>query len=580
MKEKLEAVVAEALDILGIEAGVVNIERPADHSHGDFSTNVALVYCKTAGISPRELAEKLVEKIFESADSRLGRGSKSDIEKIEVAGAGFVNFFLTIDAIQEENRKKKSDLVTKYSGKKVLVEHSSPNLFKPFHIGHLMNNIIGEFVTRAVTIGGGKVTTISFPSDVSLGIAKAVFILLEDRKAGNDAMLLLDDEKISAFGEAYRRGVLYFEEHADEIEKAREIARIIYDKEHLSDTRAFFEQAKEINTAYFIKIINELGSAVDEKIYESEAGEKGKEIVEKNTGDGKVFTKSDGAIVYIPDESRKDLHTQVFVNSEGHPTYEAKDLGLIDLKFSKFSPDLSYFITDNEQASHFRVVLDSALRLGGEWKERVEKSLHIPHGRMLFKGQKMSSRLGGVPLALDVINVVKDEVKARAGERTSHLSSEEKERLEREIALSALRIAVLRSKPGININFDPDTSLSFEGDSGPYLLYTHARCASLLQKGEECGYEPKFSNIPRTPLERSLVQYSTVLTVAVEEIAPQKLVTYLFEVAQLLNSFYADNQIVGDDKEVSEHYLAVVSRVKAVLNEGLWVLGITAPGRM
>lgn len=572
MKERLEAVVAEALEAIGIESSVVNIERPADSAHGDFSTNAALAYCKGAGVSPRELAGKLVEKILETPSE--------DIAKIEVAGAGFINFFLTTAAIQTENSKEKSELITKYSGKKILVEHSSPNLFKPFHIGHLMNNIIGEFVTRATKIGGGEVTTLSFPSDVSLGIAKAIYILLEDKKAGNDVMLLSDEEKITAFGEAYRRGVAYFDEHADEIGKAKEIAHIIYDKEHQSDTRALFEQAKEINNAYFIKTIKELGSIINQTIYESEAGEKGKQIVEENAGEGKVFTKSEGAIVYIPDETRKDLHTQVFTNSERHPTYEAKDLGLIDLKFSKFAPDLSFFITDNEQASHFRVVLDAASKLGGGWPSRVEKSLHVPHGRMLFKGQKMSSRLGGVPVALDVIAVVEEEVRERAGERIAHLSVEEKKKLERDIALSALRIAVLRSKPGININFDPETSLSFEGDSGPYLLYTHARCASLLEKGKEKGYEPKFKDASAIDLERALLQYELTLEDSVENLAPQKLVTYLFEVTQLFNSFYAENQILTDDKELSEHYLSFVKRLKAVLHEGLWVLGIAAPERM
>ncbi|MBI5798444.1 MAG: arginine--tRNA ligase [Candidatus Yonathbacteria bacterium] len=590
MKEKMERVVAEALEALGVEVGAVSIERPGNLSHGDYSTNAALVYGKKTGVparrglsfkrssqamagwSPRELAGQIVEKILEIPSE--------DIKKIEVAGAGFINFFIEDEAIRSENSKEKSSLATKYGGMKIIVEHSSPNLFKPFHIGHLMNNIIGEFVTRATAIGGGTVTTISFPSDVSLGIAKAVYILIEDKKEGRDVFTLSDEEKIIAFGEAYRRGVAHFDEHPEEISKAKEIAKIVFDKNHLSEARSIFDKAKEINTAYFIKTIQELGSTINETIFESEAGVRGHEIVEGNTGDGKVFTKSEGAIVYTPDESRNNLHTQVFINSEGHPTYEAKDLGLIDLKFSKFSPDLSYFITDAEQASHFRVVLDAAGKLGGEWPMRVEKSLHVPHGRMLFKGQKMSSRLGGVPLALDVIAVVEEEVRERAGERTTHLSADEKKKLEREIALSALRIAVLRSKPGININFDPETSLSFEGDSGPYLLYTHARCASLLEKGREKGYESKFKDTPATDLERALLQYELELSGAIADLAPQKLVTYLFEIAQLFNGFYAEHQILTDDRETSEHYLAIVRRLKAVLKEGLWVLGISAPNKM
>lgn len=573
MKEKIEQLIIEALQASGVAVQHVHIERPGDLAHGDYATNVAFACAKEVGTSPRAFAERLVGIIQE--------GVPADIEKIEIAGAGFINFFLTDYAIQNENEKGTSALVTKYTGKNILVEHSSPNLFKPFHIGHLMNNIIGEFVARAVTAGGGKVTTLSFPSDVSLGIAKAVYILVVDKKEGKDVLALSGDEKIIAFGEAYRRGVAYFDENTGEIEKAKEIARIIYDASHASDTRALFEKAKAINTAYFIKTIGEIGSTIDATIFESEAGVRGQEIVGANTGEGKVFTKSEGAVVYVPDESRKDLHTQVFINSEGYPTYEAKDLGLIDIKFSKFAPDLSYFITDAEQASHFRVVLDAGGKLGGAWPDRVAKSLHVPHGRMLFKGQKMSSRLGGVPLALDVIGVVEEEVRERAGEKIEHLSEDEKKKLEREIALSALRVAVLRAKPGMNINFDPDLSLSFEGDSGPYLLYTHARTASLLEKGRTKGYEPEFSKeTPATPLERALLQYELVLTDAINELHPQKLVTYLFEVAQLFNGFYSSTQIVGDDREISAHYLAITLRTKSVLKEGLFVLGISGPERM
>jgi arginyl-tRNA synthetase len=192
----------------------------------------------------------------------------------------------------------------------------------------------------------------------------------------------------------------------------------------------------------------------------------------------------------------------------------------------------------------------------------------------------MSSRLGGVPLALDVIGVVEEEVRERAGEKIVHLDDEEKKRLTREIALSALRIAVLRSKPGININFDPEKSLSFEGDSGPYLLYTHARCSSLLEKGKGKGYEPKFGNILSLPIEHELASFELVLKDAVETLAPQKLVTYLFTVAQSFNSFYSSIQIITDNKEESEHNVAIVNRVKFVLKEGLYVLGISAPERM
>lgn len=568
------------------EGDTFTLTQPEDSTHGNYATNIAFIVAKEKNLSPKfcatELSPLLQEKLF------------ALVEKVEVAGPGFINFFLKASKIQEENKKDTVTLTTMYTGKNVLVEHSSPNLFKPFSVGHLMNNVIGEFVACSMKKTKANIHTMSFPSDVSLGIAKALMIIEEDNKQASFFENKNTQEVIAYLGEAYTRGVKKCEESEDNLNKAKVILDKLYryvDNKDISNDAGFSNiviSSKEINEDYFKHVLASIGSSIEVFVYESEAGNVGSEIVRENTGEGKVFTESEGAVVYIPDEERKDLHTAVFINSQGYPTYEAKDIGLLEIKFGgilslrglqAFIPDYSFFITDQEQVSHFKIVLDAASKLGGEWIDRVKKSHHVPHGRMLFKGEKMSSRLGGVPLALDVINVVEEEVRERAGEKTAHLSGEEKKHLEREIALSALRIAVLRSKPGININFDPEASLSFEGDSGPYLLYTHARCSSLLEKGKDI--EPHFSEAtPVTALERNLSSCEVVFTETIESLSPQKMVTYLFRVAQEFNSFYGSTQIITDDVLVTAHHLAIVKRTKMVLKEGLSILGISAPERM
>jgi arginyl-tRNA synthetase len=442
-----------------------------------------------------------------------------------------------------------------------------------------MNNIEGEFLSKGMIASGATLTTLSFPSDVSLGVAKAMFILLSERKDGFLYENLEEEKQIIYFGDCYVSGVAYFKEHEDVLAEAKSLAHIIYDENHASDIRIAFLDIQKRSEHYFRNVVTSLGSHIDDYIYESEVSESGTKIVRGAIGT--IFKESEGAVIYEPGEERKDLHVAVFINGEGHPTYEAKDIGLIAKKFDTYNPDISFTVTDVEQTQHFKIVFDAASKLGGEWPSRVEKSVHVPHGRMLFKGQKMSSRLGGVPLALDVIGAVEEEVRERAGERLANLKEEEKERITREIALSALRIAVLRSKPGLNINFEPETSLSFEGDSGPYLLYTHARCFSLLEKGQEGDIMPSFSESSApSSLERTLFHFNSVLKESIEDIAPQKLVTYLFKVAQEFNSFYGSVQIITDDKEKSAHNLAIVVWTKEVLREGLYVLGIRAVERM
>ncbi len=549
------------------------LSQPEDVAHGDFATNIAFIVGKEKGVSPKVAAEELAKDLSDQlADI---------VEKLEVAGPGFINFFLKDDVIRAENKKDEITITTRYAGKKVLVEHSSPNLFKPFSVGHFMNNMIGEFIVRGMKMGGATVTAVSFPSDISLGIAKAVYTIHEHIKSDgglSHPVFRQPQEEIVAFlGEMYVKGVNDFKNDQTLELKAKEVMdKLCAEKD--SEEKQIYTKTKEINITYFTNVLEKFGSHFDGFIYESEAGEVGKKIVEEHTPS--VFQKSEGAIVYVPDESRKDINTAVFINSQGNPTYEGKDIGLLDLKFEKYNPDYSFVVTDHEQISHFKVVLDAASRINKAWSD---SSVHVPHGRMLFKGQKMSSRLGGVPLALDVIALVEEEVRDRAGEKIAHLHAEEKRELEKEIALSALRIAVLRSKPGININFDPESSLSFEGDSGPYLLYTHARCFSLLEKGK--GIELLWGRYEVTPLERKLVHFERILEETINEMAPQKLVAYLFSIAQAFNAYYAQEQIITEvtgenDLAGNAHRLMIVNRTKDVLKNGLYVLGIQAPKRM
>ena len=558
-----------------------SLDITSDKHHGDFATNAFFALCKKEGMSPRECAEKHVVELHEKV--------KDIVERIECAPQGFVNFYLSKESVYEINRKESIDIHTRYDNKKILVEHTSPNLFKPFHIGHLMNNTIGEFVARALSLSSSQIITLCFPSDISFGIAKALYVLQKDGGIKQDIFTEKEEEIVAYLGDCYVRGLALYTEHPELEHDIRALSFELYtaidDKEvQKSDVYRLWKKVREINTHYFSSVLLSIGSKLGSPIFESDVSSRAFTLVQENTPS--VFTESEGAIVYIPDEERKDINTAVFINNEGHPTYEAKDIALVEKKFTTYGDvDYSFTITDTEQIPHFNVTFAAAEKIDSKinstWKERIEKSHHVPHGRMLFKGQKMSSRLGGVPLAIDVIALIEEEVRERAGEKIEHLSKEEEEKLTREIALSALRISVLRSKPGLAINFDPETSLSFLGDSGPYLLYTHARSFSLLEKGKERGYTHIFhQGFPVTECEKHLASFDIIMEDVVETLSPQKLVSYLFKVAQSFNAFYAQTHILTDNKEESEHYLAMVNRVRYVLNKGLYVLGIEAPEKM
>ncbi len=566
MKEKIQKQIQEVLKTLGIEGANFSVEIPEDFKNGDYSSNVAMVYSKQLKISPKELAEKITIEL-----KSLPKQGFGEINKIEVASPGFINFYLSREFFADNinrilNEKENWGKTKNHLNKKVLVEHSSPNLFKPFHIGHVMNNAIGESISRLAKFSGAEVEVISFPSDISLGIAKAIFIILEKNVVNGE---IYKPNDIVLLGDAYVEGTKRYDEDISIQPRVKEIADNIY-LNKASIELDVYNSCKKFNMDYFENITGILGSKFNDYIFESEAGVVGKEIVSKYTPS--VFTESEGAIVYIPDESKKYINTAVFINSQGNPTYEAKDLGLLDIKFKKYNPDISIFITDHQQISHFNVVLDSAEKINKDWSN---KSIHRTHGRMSFKGQKMSSRLGGVPLAKDILDLIIEDVK----EKSKDLKEEDCQ----VIAISALKFTILRAMAGKNINFDPETSLSFEGDSGPYLQYSVVRANSVLEKASSLGYKVNgniSSKGEQSDFEKMICQFPDIIERSVKEWAPHHLVGYLLELARMFNSWYGNTKLIDEENPDMIYNIAVTKAFTQTMKNGLWLLGIEVPNRM
>ncbi len=557
---KLREEILKSLKILNIESIDFNIEHPTIFEHGDFATNVAMVLSKKVGKNPRVLAEEIV--------SELKNQNIDSIDKIEIAGPGFINFFLKDSFFHNEIKNVDSEFgkAKLWENKRILIEHSSPNLFKPFHIGHLMNNTIGESIVRIAKYSGAEVISMSYPSDVSLGIAKAVYIVIKD------GLQVLNSyntqkEKLAYLGECYAKGTRLYDEDEEVQKEVKNISEILFEQKD-GDILDIYKKCKEINLEYFIDTTKRLGSHFDSYIYESEAGVIGEKIVRENIG--KVYKESDGAVIY---EGEKDgLHTRVFINKEGRPTYEAKDTGLLSLKFDRYNPDLSIFITDHEQGPYFEVVSTAAGKINKRWQE---STIHRTHGRMTFKGQKMSSRLGGVPLATDILDALSEEVKVKAPRL--ELGDMDK------VSIGALKFVILKTAAGKNINFDPETSLSFEGDSGPYLQYTTVRARSILQKAEIEGLRPKsgiIEDISATLVERLISRFPEVVELSVKEWAPHYITTYLLELAQAFNSWYGNTKLIDSTNKNVGHNLAIVDSVQIILDKGLWLLGIETPEKM
>ncbi len=561
--DRLTEAIRKVLKTLGIESADVHLEHPAELSHGDYSTNVALAYAKELKQKPRDMAERIVTEL----KSDFGTSLKSDLERTEVAGAGFINFHLskaffaeTVKNVGEDFGKNKS-----WGGKKVMVEYTDPNPFKEFHIGHLMSNAIGESVARIFEYHGAKVLRACWQGDVGLHVAKAIFGAKE-----------LRPKTAAEWGEAYILGSFHYGVIDGKAKKEIElINKAVYDRTN-DEINNLYDNGRKVSLEHFEEIYKVLGTKFNYYFFEGKEGREGQPIVEEGLKKG-VFEKSDGAIVYKGE--KKGLHTRVFITSQGLPTYEAKELGLNKAKFEK-EPDLdeSVIVTANEQSDYFKVVLAAMAEVLPEIAKRIK---HLAHGMLRFASGKMSSRTGNVITGESLIHQVKEMVFEKIKGR--EMSEKEKETLAETVAVGAIKYSILRQALGGDIIFDFEKSIAFEGDSGPYLQYSYVRAKSVLAKAEQAGISkgaPFAAKGAPLLLERLLYRFPEIVERAGKEYEPHYITTFLIELAGAFNSWYAKEQIVASEDAASPYKVALTGAFATTMRNGLWLLGIKVPEKM
>jgi arginyl-tRNA synthetase len=543
-----------------------SLDQPEDVLHGDYATNIAFPLGKALQKSPKETADEVIEKLQADLDEV--------VEKIDVAGPGFINFFLKDDVRTDEAEGiAVSDIENEKGKGKVLVEYTDPNCFKVFHIGHLMANTIGEATARLYEASGYEVTRVCYPSDIGRNVAMGVWGVMqkESEKPASSASL---KEKVAFLGMCYAFANTAFE--SDEKAKAEiiEVNKAIYAG---TDTKVMeaYAEGRALSLEYFETLYRKLGTTFNAFIYESEVADPGLEIVKANMG--KIFEESDGAVVYKGEQD--GLHTRVFVNSVGLPTYETKDLGNYERKLS-LVPDAQKYvvITATEQADYFKVVNTVEEKIH---PELAGKLLHISHGMMRLSTGKMSSRTGNVIGGEDLLDQVTEALRPRMEEM--RVEEKDTEKLTNDIAVGAVKFSILKQAPGKDTVFDFEKSISFEGDSGPYLQYTHARICALLDKAHDEGIEIESYVIetPERELEQAIIGYTQTLEKATQELGPHHILQHLLKLTRSFNSMYGRQQIVDvSNKEKSAYYVMLAQATKNILAHGLLTLGIAAPERM
>lgn len=549
IEDRLKKYISEVLEI---DKDLVNLDFSSDLKFGDFTSNSALVEAKKREINPIDLAKKIADYIKEKKDV--------DVEKVEAAAPGFVNIKLSqsffSSLLSEIISSEDYGLNNSLGGKNIFVEHTQPNPFKEFHIGHLMNNAIGESLSRIIKKNGAHVKTASYHGDVGLHVAKTIWAFTKRDCEGD-------------WGKAYVIGSKEYEESEDVKKEIIELNKKIYDKSD-SLINDLYEKGKTVSFDFFKEMYKRLDSNFDFTFLESETGEVGRKIVLDNIG--KVFEESDGAVVYKGE--KVGLHTRVFLNSEKLPTYEAKEVGLAKNKKEKFDFDQSITITGNEQNDFFSVC---EVAIGEVFPELKDKLKHIGHGMLRLLEGKMSSRTGNIISARSLI----EDVKSKVMEKMEGRDFDNKDKVSEMIAIGAIKFSILKQAIGRDIIFDFDKSLSFEGDSGPYLQYSAVRAQRVIDEAKTAGVVADFNRKDDDidNVEKLLLQFPMVVLRSAREYSPQFIVTYLLNLASSFNSFYANKRII-DGGDNAKYRLAIVTAFKKVIEEGLYLLAIGVPERM
>ena len=570
MKDTLQTIILNALGNLGIQAESVVLEHPADLAHGDYSTSAALAYAKAAQKAPRALAEEIV--------SAISSNMPKEIASIEIAGPGFINFKLSKEFFATVTNSITANpeawgTTTLLSGKKVMVEYTQPNPFKPFHIGHLMSNAIGESLSRIVEACGAKTVRANYQGDVGPHVAKAIWMM--QKKGIAEAQTLPANLAAAWIGTCYSDASTLYEENPEIKAEIDAINKQVYDRSN-TEVNELYDWGRKVSLEAFEGIYATLGTRFDHYFFESAMAPIGKEIVLANIG--KVFEESNGAIVFQAQNHDPKLHTRVFINSQGLPTYETKEIGLTLTKFEKENPDISIVTTAIEQGEYMKVVQKAISLMYPEYESRMK---HVTHGMMRFASGKMSSRKGNVITGESLITDAKEIVFEKMAERD--FTAQEREAIATAVGVSAVKYSILRQATGGDILFDFEKSISFEGDSGPYLQYTAIRASAVLQKALAEGIAVSTETPTawqETHLEKYLYRFDEVIAHSFTELQPHYITTYLTELASYFNTFYSSGKIVDSADPASGYRLALTQAFFITMKRGLYLLGITLPTKM
>ena len=546
----------------------IDIQNSTKREFGDFQTNFAMVSSKLIGKNPREIANTIIEN-FEKNDI---------IEKLEVAGPGFINIFLKNSFLNEEIKKlenEKYDFSFLNIDKTVIIDYSSPNIAKRMHIGHLRSTIIGDSIKRILNFLGFKTLADNHIGDWGTQFGKLIVAYKNwlDKKAYEE----------DPIGELERIYVLFSDKAKKdptlEDEAREELKKLQLGNE---DNQKLWKEFIDISLKEYNKVYERLDVNFDyyygESFYNDMMPSVLEELKKKN-----IAREDQGALVVFFEDDK--LPPAIVQKKDGSFLYTTSDLATMKFRKNELKVDEAVYLTDDRQQNHFKQVFEIGKMLGEPYDY---KKTHIVFGIMRFGDQIFSSRSGNTIRLVDLLDEAKKQVKKVIDEKNPNIPEEEKEKIAETIGSGAIKYFDLSQNRTSDITFTWEKVLNFEGNTGPYLQYTYVRIMSIFRKLEEENINVENTDIVldemagiERELASELLRFPQAVVKSYENFRPNIIADYLFDTAKLFNSFYNSSSILKEeDKQVMDARILLAKKTAFVLKEGLELLGIKTVNRM
>ena len=566
---------------------MVQLQKTRSEFEGSL-TLVVFPFVKMAKKSPEQTAQELGEYLVANCEAISKFNVVKGFLNLSISNEAWLNLLGDIDKDEHYGEKQATD-----QSPLVMIEYSSPNTNKPLHLGHVRNNLLGWSLAQIMQANGNKVVKTNIVNDRGIHICKSMLAWLKwgngetPETSGKKGDHLIGDYYV-AFDKHYREEIKELVANGMDEEQAKQEAPLIKEAHEMlvkwenndPEVRALWEKMNNWVYAGFDETYKKMGVSFDKIYYESQTYLKGKAKVEEGLAKG-LFERHEDNSVWA-DLTNEGLDQKLLLRSDGTSVYMTQDIGTAEMRFQDYPIDKMIYVVGNEQNYHFQVLSILLDRLGFKWGKEL---VHFSYGMVELPNGKMKSREGTVVDADDLMELMVEDAYKTSMElgKFDDMTEEERREIARVVGMGALKYFILKVDARKNMLFNPEESIDFNGNTGPFIQYTYARIRSILRKAVDMTSMTSTTSLSSKEVEliQKMSEYGAAVEQAGKDYSPSGIANYCYELTKVFNQFYHDYSILNEpDEQKKAIRLMLAKNVAKILKNGMALLGIEVPERM